>query len=260
MRWGDSKNGDVLWWLLAGVLGEGFFLLGFGLPLGNALIVGHVGLFIAGAVMGYVKPERVWRWGIGSVLFFPVVEFIGISTDHSLSYSLFDSLAYVVVKVPLYGLQALPAMMGAYLAASGKQGVPKVADLKLFAKKVWPLVVGFTIGLTIGVIYIVLEDAISLRQVVGGFFLVAVVLGVMQPHLGWRWGISIGLGHVTVITLRIIADGLLGRSSHNLFPIEVLLAVLVAGPPAVAGSYTGVALRWVFGASSGNGKLTEREK
>jgi hypothetical protein len=132
MRLLVSRKGNVLWWLLAGALGEGFFLLGSGLSAANSLLVGHIGLFIAGAVMGCLKPERVWRWGIGSVLFFPVVDFIGIRMDHSLSNSLSDSLAYVVVKVPVYGLQALPAMLGAYLGMLAKRGIPKVVELKSF--------------------------------------------------------------------------------------------------------------------------------
>ncbi len=122
------KRTDFVWWGLAAVLGLASItfpgLLNLETTHGTRLIIAHVGLLLSGAVIGFVKPTRVWRWGIGSILLFPVAE--GVTIAVALPVSFVQSLPYLLVKIPIYALQALLALLGAYLGAFSRQGVLSV--------------------------------------------------------------------------------------------------------------------------------------
>ena len=97
------RQKDFLWWSLAAVLGLGAVLLSdFITPRATSrtgwFTLGDAGLLIVGALLGFCRPKRAWRWGLGSVLFFPIIELVTTRGE----------LSYVFVKLPIYAIQALP--------------------------------------------------------------------------------------------------------------------------------------------------------
>jgi len=254
MRWDDLKKGDTLWWLLAGALGEGCFLVGLELSSRHALIGGHAGLFIAGAVMGYIKPDRVWRWGISSVLVFPIADLIGVKAEHSLSSSWVDSLLYVLVKVPVYLVQSLPAFAGAYLSGWVRGGV-RVRGLR--ARSVWVPVVGFLLGLVIGMVPLVIgrllagirdpfDEPLSYVWWTIGFMLVGGITGFFYPYRRWRVGVVVGLGFPIAAMLMIIIEVFLDIAKHNLWPFTVLFTLFVGIILALAGACLGTLVNGIL--------------
>lgn len=71
------------------------------------------------------------------------------------------------------------------------------------------------------------------------FLRVAVVLGSVVP---------------AVVMSRVVADGVRDATSHNLWPLEIIIAVIVGGIVAMAGAATGGALLWLSRRERGNDK------
>lgn len=64
---------DGFWWCVSAVLGSIVWIipnaLRFGLTEESALLLATISLLLLGAVIGFLRPTRPWRWGIASVLF-----------------------------------------------------------------------------------------------------------------------------------------------------------------------------------------------
>ena len=255
------KGTDSLWWAIAAVLGLISVwlpvVLEFGTTPVGTLIISHAGLMLIGAVIGYCKPERPWRWGIGSVLLFPLVEFVGIATGRlpQDSTSLAESLPYLIVKIPVYALQALPALVGAYLAAFARLGMP-TWDWTSRNVRLWGF--AFLLGFVAGGVSLLLAQLLSnkmdpfdlwISYILWGasLFLSAVCLSLSEPYRAWRWAIAVSLGLPIAVLLQIILDIFHARARHNLWPLEVFVSLLVAVPTSFAGAYFGVLTRWISG-------------
>jgi len=256
----NFKTADFLFWILVATLGLASMwlpaLLGLGTTQGDTLIIGHLGLLISGAVIGYLKPDRPWRWGLGSVLLFPLVEFAGIATEqsHLGSLSLIDSLPYLLVKVPVYALQALPALVGAYLAAFARLGMPTWGwtsrNVRLWG---FAFLLGFVAGggsLLLAQLLTNKMDPFDLwiSYILWGasLFFSAVWLSLSEPFRAWRWAIAVSLGFPIAVLLQIILDIFHARARHNLWPLEVFVSLLIAVPTSFAGAYFGVLTKWIF--------------
>lgn len=119
---------DITWWLLAACSG----LLCVMLPklLGpdygdryTSLLMVNGGLLFIGGFLGFCRPKNFWRWGIASVLLLPALDFVAITNDPRLSsYSAEYIMWYFADRMPYYVVQALPAMLGAYLGGYWQTG------------------------------------------------------------------------------------------------------------------------------------------
>lgn len=259
MTLSKHKQMDFLWWGLAAVLGLASMLLpGLLKPewSGTKLVIAHVGLLISGAVVGYLKPERPWRWSLGSVLLFPVVEFVGIATGQlpQDSTSLAESLPYLVVKIPVYALQALPALVGTYLAAFARLGMP-TWDWTSRNVRLWGC--AFLLGFAAGGVSLLLTQLLSnkidpfdlwISYILWGasLFFSAVWLSLSEPYRAWRWAIAVSLGLPIAVLLQIILDIFHANAHHNLWPLEIFVSLLIAVPTSFAGAYFGVLTKWIL--------------
>ena len=117
------KYNDYVWWSIACLAGAVLWSLPgllhpAGKDGGTFLLIATLGLLLFGFAIGYFKPERPWRWALASVLLLPVIELITFSVapkEVASSFSLVQLLPYLLVKVPIYALQGLPVLIGAYL-------------------------------------------------------------------------------------------------------------------------------------------------
>ncbi len=226
--------------------------LAIGDSAGSTLLLAHAGLFLSGMLVGYFKPERPWRWALCTIGLFPALEFIALTRNYSgdlLSF-LQISLPYLVVKLPIYLLQTLPALIGAYLGAFCRVGtsVVKLNTIKSFAR-VGAL--GFGLALAVGVIslFITNPHGTVLQIWAVASFIFGAVLGVLESNRPWRGGISVGLGIPTAVIIKIIIDVVQRSSSHNMFPLEIFISILIAIPVAILGSCSGAAIKKIFSAS-----------
>ena len=226
---------DFLLWSVAAVLGLGAVSLPeFITPRATSrtgwFTLGAIGLLMVGALLGFCQPKRAWRWGLGSVLLFPVFELVTTRGE----------LAYVFVKLPIYALQALPALLGAYLGALAGMGVPTAERLSEGAKSARVWVLGFLLGALTGwTPRLVVEDGPFDRKISyliwwAGLFLSTLVVGYLRPDRPVRATFTVVLG----FTIGIIAE-CVGYSPCNLLPFVILFAVLVAALPTFSGAYLG---------------------
>jgi hypothetical protein len=245
----DFKKTDFFVWVLAALLGLASMALPGFLDLQTPLTIAHMNLFLSGVVVGYFKPHRPWRWGIATVLLFPVTEFVGLTTAPLPSgpASHLDSLLYLLVKLPIYALQALVALLGAYTASIARLGLPSSCFSTACARSVLHWLLGFALGLVVGSVpLLVAPRHLIFLLWMTGLFLSATVLGVTESSRVWRWGIAVSIGLPTSVILQIIFDIVSGRAPHNVFPIEILVALIIALPSAFLGAYFGVLMKRIF--------------
>lgn len=84
----------------------------------------------------------------------------------------------------------------------------------------------------LGVELVVVFAAAALARLYSGksFLRVAMVMGSAVP---------------AVVMARVVVDGVLDYSAHNLWPFEVVIAILVGGAVAVSGTLAGSVLLWL---------------
>ncbi len=115
------RAGDPLWWCLAAVLGLGCLRLPSLLDINDQAtlrMVGQAGFLFAGIFLGFLRPERVWRWGIASLLLIPAIDLsIAMNGPIFPPSSLLDCLPWLASRTPQYIVRALPAIIGAYFGA-----------------------------------------------------------------------------------------------------------------------------------------------
>ncbi len=229
---------ELHWWALSALLGAlgwyGMTLLSEELTDQTKLVSAVGGIFLAGSIMGYVKPVKVWRWALACILLHPVVE--GIKAQ---------SFSYFLVQIPLAVIPGIPAVAGAYAGMFAAKAVHHTTDTIGMSreKKLW--LGGYTVATLLSIPY-TLPPELSLPEtlIAAGFlFVVAAVLGFAVPVKAWRWGFASGLGLPSIVILRILYDALFGSRSHKLLPIEIILSVLIAFPVSFLGTYLGAGIR-----------------
>lgn len=87
------------------------------------------------------------------------------------------------------------------------------------------------------------DHGISYFVWIGGAFLAASGLAYVLPPRRLLWALAVLSGFFAAMVLEIIVDSYTGRVSHNLWPLTLVLAVLMAAPPVFAGAYFGSRLR-----------------
>jgi hypothetical protein len=243
------KHNDYLWWGVACLTGAilwscPFLLHADGKDRGTSFLIATLALLLSGIVFGYFKPQRPWRWALASVLPLPIIElitFAAVPKEAMGSFSLVQILPYLLVKVPIYALQGLPVLIGAYLAGYAKKRATR--DESSIVPKGSNRIgcLGFSLGLLAsGIPLLVSKQEMPLIPWVIGLFLCSVGLAVLKPERVWRWAIAVGFGLPAAVIIRIIIDLTQDSSEHNLFPIEIFISLVIAAPCTFAGAYVGL--------------------
>jgi len=114
---------DLIFWVLAA--GMGFLAASLPqmlLPPGTDNVTRAIfmngGFLIAGILLGALRPERAWRWGLASVLALPLADAVRIGGDpSSAALSTEEMMTALLDTLPGHVTHFLPAGLGAYLGA-----------------------------------------------------------------------------------------------------------------------------------------------
>lgn len=81
----------------------------------QTLVVG-AGLFFSGALLGCLRPRRVWRWPVASFLAFGASDLVRLAGDPRFT-GLSSSAAWISLadNASLYAIHTVPVLVGAYL-------------------------------------------------------------------------------------------------------------------------------------------------
>jgi hypothetical protein len=121
-------RGHSYFWALGAILGAMAIMLPDrlmpGAPPDTKFLMVNGGLFVIGAFLGTLDPISAWRWGIATVLLLPGLEFSRLPAD-KLASSMSDLVPRMLAEIPLYAVQAIPALIGAYLGSFFSKGIAK---------------------------------------------------------------------------------------------------------------------------------------
>lgn len=115
--------GDLFWWCLAAFLGYlAASLPQRVLPQGTDTLTRAVfmngGFLIAGILLGAMKPERAWRWGLASILALPLADVIRLGGDPNAGALSAEEMMNAMFRtLPAHVTHFVPAGVGAYLGA-----------------------------------------------------------------------------------------------------------------------------------------------
>ncbi len=74
----------------------------------------------------------------------------------------------------------------------------------------------------------------------------ALMISALSPLGPFKSAVITGIGLPLAVFVRVITDGFADPTSHNLWPLELVIACVVAILPALIGSYVGFAARTSF--------------
>lgn len=114
---------DLFFWLLAA--GLGFLAASLPkilLPPGSDNVTRAIfmngGFLVTGILLGALRPERAWRWGLATILALPVADAIRIGGDpNAASLTTEEMMTALLNTLPGHVTHFLPAGLGAYLGA-----------------------------------------------------------------------------------------------------------------------------------------------
>jgi len=114
---------DLFFWVLAASLG--FLAASLPkviLPPGSDNVTRAIfmngGVLVAGILLGALRPERAWRWGLATILALPVADAIRIGGDpNAASLTTEEMMTALLDTLPGHVTHFLPAGLGAYLGA-----------------------------------------------------------------------------------------------------------------------------------------------
>tara|TARA_R110000787_G_scaffold223423_5_gene331809 strand:+ start:115 stop:507 length:393 start_codon:yes stop_codon:yes gene_type:complete len=87
---------------------------------------------------------------------------------------------------------------------------------------------------------------ISIYKLMGaGAFLGSLILTLILNEKPWKIAILITTGIIIGIMCRIIFDGIIDSSTHNLLPFEIIIALFISVPSAFIGSYLSQLIKYV---------------
>jgi hypothetical protein len=123
---GPSRYGtavDLFFWGLAA--GLGFLAATLPktmLPPGSDNVTRAIfmngGFLVSGILLGALRPERAWRWGLATILALPVADAIRIGGDpNTAALSTEEMMNALLQTLPGHVTHFLPAGLGAYLGA-----------------------------------------------------------------------------------------------------------------------------------------------
>lgn len=251
-------NKDGFWWCISAILGSMFWIIPnvykLGSTEGRSLLIATISLILLGAVIGYLRPVRPWRWGVASVLLLPFLEIIRVLMSSAEmanpNGTLSSQFLYVFIQIPLYGMIAIPAILGAYIGSYVSRKISK-SDMKSKSSNISrPWLFGLFMGIIVSVIPIFFVPVYEIKSLlpywIGGLLISGLMIGIKYPTSVWKWGIAVGLGLPIVVILKMIFDISTGSNSHNLFPFELLSALIIAAISSFPGVYLGKLFRQII--------------
>jgi hypothetical protein len=82
------------------------------------LIVVESALFFTGALLGCIRPRRIWRWAAASFFTFVLSDLIRTFNDPNLGQMGTEQMtAYLASHADMYFVQAVPVLLGAFLGS-----------------------------------------------------------------------------------------------------------------------------------------------
>ena len=114
-----DRRTDPLWWGLAGVLG----LVSLWVPRllqsedhSTQVVLAECALFFSGALIGSLRPQRVWRWAIAGLVAIVLQDIVlkDVSADWLASAA---GASYLTETLPLYLAYTAPVLGGAYVGS-----------------------------------------------------------------------------------------------------------------------------------------------
>ncbi len=85
-----------------------------------AVIITQAALFFSGVLMGCLRPVRIWRWPLASVLAFVAWDIVRAASSPDFANAIEPGtvVGLVATNTPQNGLYALPVLIGALLGAN----------------------------------------------------------------------------------------------------------------------------------------------
>jgi len=114
---------DFFWWCLAAGLGvlaaaSPRLLLPPTTDAVTRAVFLNGAFVIVGMVLGALKPQRAWRWGVASILALPLADAIRLGANPNLATLPTEQLVSAFLNsMPDYVTRSVPAGAGAYLGA-----------------------------------------------------------------------------------------------------------------------------------------------
>lgn len=197
-------------------------------PNGNLAVLPYLGTWsLAGAIAGFILPDRPWRWGMAMLLPLPILAVIFAPNPS-------EALLMQVVTLPLLPLMAVPIIAGAYCgrALSGAQRSPPL-----------PTAPGPSIALQVRLILWSYAACTAPSFFISGSSLLvvwAIAAAISSALFATRFQLhplrSTALAVASVVgafVTSVIYDSVRGGPNHNLLPFElwavIIVAVLAAG-------------------------------
>ncbi len=115
-------SSDPIWWGVAGLLSLGSdrlpgLLSMDGSELTRMLVLGCA-LFLSGALVGAIRRNRPWRWGVACFAAFALRDLaVLLSTNGLTQVGAPGAAAFLIGHMGIYFLYALPVMTGGFLGA-----------------------------------------------------------------------------------------------------------------------------------------------
>lgn len=115
-----NRSSDPLWWALAVLLS----LISVWLPTllsvksdrTTPMVITYLAMFFSGSLLGGLRPDRVWRWGIAAFLTFFISDLTKYASDPNFTwFTREDFWAYLTANAAGWAASSIPMFLGAYL-------------------------------------------------------------------------------------------------------------------------------------------------
>lgn len=115
-----DRSTDPFWWALAGLLSLGSVWLPTLLSMQSdrmtPLLVTQLAMFFSGGLLGAMRPDRVWRWGVAAFLVFGIRDFAQVAYGLKSNWFASDQLlVYLGSHAPGWAVGTIPMFIGAYI-------------------------------------------------------------------------------------------------------------------------------------------------
>lgn len=205
-------------------------------PNGNLAVLPYLGTWsLAGAIAGFLLPDRPWRWGVAMLLPLPILAVIFAPKPS-------EALLMQVVTLPLLPLMAVPIIVGTYCgrALSGAQKSPPL-----------PTASGPSVALQVRLILVSYAVCTTAIFFISGSSLLAVwavAVAASSALFAARFQLhplrSTALAVASVVgafVTSVIYDSVRGGPDHNLLPFElwavIIVTILAAGASSSLASW-----------------------
>lgn len=111
---------DPLWWGVAGglALGSLWFAQILNMQGSMKTLMLEVLLLLAGAIIGALRPQRVWRWGVAALLAFVISDLLQLSAKLGGQVDPAVVLSFLSAHGIDYIARGLPLLVGAYVGST----------------------------------------------------------------------------------------------------------------------------------------------